>query len=418
MRGTSRRIARGCALALAIACLYAPAAAAQASSGALPAPWQGSPAWLHLEQGKRLYAQKDFGGALVEFDRAITSRRDSFAEARGLLAVALDAKTAKAASGSIAAALAAFAAEDFLAKDYRRLVEAAGGSSKRLYQALRAERISEGHRAFLGAMLAVLDYRPMEHFKDSLKTLGEEIDLLAFYPEAEFWKGRVFAVEGELALAERQYLRAFDMRASLEVPEERYAILYALADLYRTQDDAVAWENVMKRILSDDPVAGEPALDPFLRDAMMATLKDAGFDRFVVLYRIEPSFSFEANEAVAEFYLERGRAAASLHAAVAASMVVTRAVAMLRERDRDYAWTGLADFRARAAARVDISSYLAERGFNRLLLILADSLYAANARKEADYLWRSVAAAGEAPYAAVAARRLTEPTSAIRTLKP
>ncbi len=406
------------ALALAGGAAFSPPCPAQGLSGGIPEPWESTPAWLHFEQGKRLYEQKEFGKSLVEFDRAILARRESFARARELLDVALASREAKAAGGLVSAALAAFADGDFLPKDYRRLVEASGGSDRRLFRSLLDERISEAHRAFLEALLAVLDYRPISGLGDSLKRLGDEIGLLSAYPEAEFWKGRVFALEGEGSLAERQYLRAFDMRASLEVPEDRYTILYALAGLYETEGDFVAWENVIKRILADDPVAGEPALDPFLRQAMMATLVDAGFDRFVLLYRIEPSFSFEANARAAEYYLERGRSAASLHAAVATGMIVTRAVAMLRARDRDYAWTDLADFRARAGARPEVAAYLQDRDFDRLLLVLADSMYVAGSRVHAATLWRSVASAGGAPYAAVAARRLSEPSTAIRAVSP
>lgn len=380
----------------------------------LPEPWEGTPAWLNFERGKVLYAAKDFGQALVAFDRAIAARRDSFDEALGLYRTAMESALCREAGNSIASALAAFAAEDFLPKDYRRLVDASEGSARRLFTALKAERISEAHRAFLGALLAVMAYSPLEKLGDSLYLLGQEIETLGSFPEAEFWKGRVFAVEGELALAERQYLRAFDARASLEVPEERYDILYALADLYRTEGDMAAWENVMKRILADDPVAGDPALDPFLRDAMMNTVRQDGFERFMVLYRVEPGFSFQANALVAEFYLERGRAQAAMHAALAVNMVATKAAAMLRERDRDYAWSGLADFRARAAALPAVADYLAERGFDRLLLILADALYALGSRPHAQSLWRDLAASARLPYSSVAARRLSEPDSAIR----
>jgi len=381
----------------------------------LAEPWEGTPAWLNFEHGKVLYAQKDFGQALVAFDRAITARRDAFAEALKLYDTAMQSAPARKAGNSINAALAAFAAEDFLPKDYQALVRASEGSFRRLFVSLKAERISEAHRAFLGVLLSVMEYRPLDKLSDSLHLLGQEIQTLSAFPEAEFWKGKVFAIEGELALAERQYLRAFDDRASLEVPEERYDMLYALADLYRTEGDMAAWENVIKRILADDPIAGDPALDPYLREAMMNTLRQDGYERFMVLYRIAPGFSFQANALVAEFYMDHGRAQAVLHAAVACNMIATRAMAMIRERDRDYRWLNLADFRIRASAVPAVSAYLDDMGFNRLLLVLADALYQGGSRTHALSLWRDIAVSAQAPYSAVALKRIADPQSAIRT---
>jgi len=407
-----------CAVPAIAQTIAVPASAVPASAVPAGAILANEPAWLSLERGRRAYADKEFGAALMAFETAIETRRDSFSAAALRLDQALLSKPAVEAGDSISAALAAFAADDLLQTDYRRISEASRGSLRALLEALRAERISDSHRAFIEALLLAMEYGPPERFGDSIGALRRELDDLVSYPEAEYWKGKVFLLEGELELAERQFLRAFDMRQALDVPEDRYAILYDLAALYRTAGDDAAWEAVMKRILADDPVAGEPPLDPFLRQAMMDTLLDAGFDRFMTLYRLEPSFSLEANGEMGGFYLERGRASAPLHAAVAVNMVLTRAVSMLRSRDRDYAWAGLDDFLSRIAARRDITEYLAGQGLNKLLLTLGDALYVAGARRSATPLWRVVAASGERPYAGVAARRLAEPASAVRTAAP
>jgi hypothetical protein len=221
-------------------------------------------------------------------------------------------------------------------------------------------------------------------------------------------------VEGELGLAEFQFRRADDWRESLENPGERSTILYSLLDLYEARSEMVAWEETIRILRADDQIEQ----DPFLRDAMMNTLRNPGFDRFMVLYRVEATGSLEANRRWAEFLLDRGRRNADLYAAVAVNMVLTRAIAMIRSRDSSYMWSGLEDFLQRASMRSEVANYLQEHDLNRMLLVLADALYIATARQNALVLWRSVSDSGVLPYASVAAARLRNPDSAVRRNLP
>lgn len=374
----------------------------------------GEPAWLSLERGKRAFGDKDFGEAIMQFDSAIAVRRGTFTTAAGRLDQALEAKAAVTAGDSLRAVLAAFAVEDFLQRDYDRLAAGRGTTSKPFLEALRRERISDSHRAFIDVLLLVLEYRPMEAMDDSISTLRNRVRLLITYPEAEYWKGRVFFVEGELSLAELQYKRAYSMIPSLEIPDELYTILYSMAELYAARSDFVAWENVMTSIVDSN----DKSIDTFLREAMMATLLDDGFNRFMTLYRIVPSYSLDANAALASFYLERGRAPAVMHAAIAVNMTLTRAIAMMELKDRNYTWNGLEEFLRSVAQRKDISAYLREAGLPRLLLTLADSVYIAGGRSAATMIWKSVHSLGVAPYSAIALVRLSDPASAVRRLAP
>ena len=126
------------------------------------------PAWLSLERGKRAFAAKDFGTAIVEFDRAIAGRRDSFTAAAGRLDQALQSKAVKAGRSSIQESLAIFASEDFIQRDLDRIAARYGSSTKSMLEALRKERISDSHRAFIEVLLLVLEYKPIEELGDSI----------------------------------------------------------------------------------------------------------------------------------------------------------------------------------------------------------------------------------------------------------
>ncbi|MFH2112970.1 MAG: hypothetical protein ABIJ86_00520, partial [Spirochaetota bacterium] len=368
------------------------------------------PAWLSLERGKRLFNDKDFGAALMAFELAVISRRETFQTAAQRLEQVMASTTVKESGDSIRRILAAFADEEFIQRDYAAMVSASQSSLRRLLVTMMGQKISDSHRAFLTVILQVLEYRPESAMEDSAVVLGRLVGLLARYPEAEYWKGRVFMVEGELGLAEFQFRRADGWRESLENPGERSTILYSLLDLYEARSDMVAWEETIRILRVDDQMEQ----DPFLRDAMTGTLRNPGFDRFMLLYRIEPTGSLDANRRWSEFLLERGRSNADLYAAVAVNMVLTRAISMLRVRDPSYTWSGLEDFLDKANTRSEVALYLREHDLNRMLLVLADALYVAGARKNAQALWRSVSQSGVLPHSSVADARLRNPDSAVR----
>jgi hypothetical protein len=385
----------------------------------IPQPWEGQPAWLHLEQGKQAYARKDFGSALVSFDRAISTRRVAFSAASSRLSFSLEAKAARGAAGSVQALLDAFAAEDFLQKEYQAIVQAAGASYRQRFLLLKEQRISDSHRALIEVLLLLLEYKPLESLKDSLDALASALKTLASYPEAELWKGRVFLIEGELTIAERQLLRAFDMREALDIPEESYSILYELAELYALRGDALNdWERIMDRIVQDERSGDGTRIEASLQNAMRATLLSQGTDRFLTLYRLEPGFTLRANKVLAEYYLERGRPHALIRSAIAVNMILTRAIALLRQRDVDYVWLGMDDFLARAGSQATVRDYLEAQNLERMLLVLADALYVANARQHAQGLWASLARYAKAPYAPIAGQRLVDPSGAVRRAAP
>ena len=375
---------------------------------------EDEPAWLSLERGKRLFNDKDFGAAFMAFELAVISRRETFQGAALRLTQVMESPTAKESGDSIRRMLEAFASEEFLQRDYAAMVAASQGSMRRLLTTMLKFKISDSHRAFLTVILQVLEYRPESAMEDSVAELERLVSLLIRYPEAEYWKGRVFMVEGELGLAEFQFRRADDWRASLENPGERSTILYSLLELYEARGNMMSWEETIGLLRADDQIEQ----DPFLRDAMISTLRNPGFDRFMLLYRIEPTGSLNANRRWSEFLLDRGRSNADLYAAVAVNMVLTRAITMLRVRDTSYTWSGLNDFLDRANNRPELVSYLDEQDLNRMLLVLADSLYIASARQNAQFLWGTVANSGVMPHSAVALARLRNPDTAVRRNLP
>jgi len=244
---------------------------------------QSKPIWLVFEEGKQFFYKKQFGEALRSFEEAINQRKEIIAWALERLRYAQKSPLKKKTGDSISKLLTEFAKLDFTDVDYTAYQKQSNGDMRVLIAILKRQRLSDYHRALLDALSVAYDFRPIEYYADSFARMERELDVLQYYPEAEFWKGRVFMVEGELSIAEKQFLRAFDMRGSLEIPADQYSILYTLSEVYKLQNNMLAWYNTMQRILFDDPVAGTPPMDPYLKEAMLATLRNQGFDKFMIL---------------------------------------------------------------------------------------------------------------------------------------
>ncbi len=371
------------------------------------------PIWLVFEEGKQHYSRKEFGEALQSFENAIRQREESIIRAMDKLLYAQKSPLVKKAGDSIKLLLAEFAKLDFTDVDYGNYRKQSAGNEQVLISLLKKQRLSDYHRALLDALEVAYMYRPVDYFADSLARLERELKVLQYYPEAEFWKGKVFMVEGELAIAEKQFLRAFDMRGSLEIPEDQYLILYTLSEVYSLQKNTLGWYNTIQRILLDDPVAGTPPMDPYLKEAMIMTLRKQGFDKFMVLYRLTAGFSLRANREMGRYLLRNNRSNGELHCAIAANMIMTQAIAMYQKRNPDYIYASIGDFLERMTQNREIADYLLASELYEILLNLGDYLFTLGQREYALSVWTAVAQSGPLPWKGTAAARLANPSSAL-----
>mgnify|MGYP005843918221 CR=1 FL=1 len=375
---------------------------------------QSKPIWLIFEEGKQHFYNKRFGEALLAFEEVIKQRKEIVGKALERLRYAQETPKKKKTGDSVAKLLAEFAKEDFVDVDYNAFKNQAGGDARILISILKRQRLSDYHRALLDALEVAYSFRPIEYYADSFARMERELAIFQFYPEAEYWKGRVFMLEGELEIAEKQFLRAFDIRGSLEIPADQYRILYTLAEVYKLQNNMNGWFTTMQRILFDDPVAGSPPMDPYLKEAMMTTLRKQGFDKFMVLYRLKSGFSLEANIEMGEYLLKKKMPNAELHLAIAANMIITEVITMYQKKNPDYRYTTLADFFEAVTTNKAIAEYLSTSGIYRVLLNLGDTLYALGQPTFAIPIWSVLVMYAPLPWSGTSKERLINPLGALR----
>lgn len=372
---------------------------------ALP-PRKTDPSWLDYQEGLGHFEDKRLGDALLSFRKAIEERSSLFKRASADIDAALAVKEAAKVKAAVDApapaqgaardySLAAFtrllALRDMIPQAYEALHEKAGGSLLAEMRLLRETAPSGALRGLIDATLLVAEEGGASRFGDSVRKLRQAARDFESYPEAEFQLGRIYMAEGESRLAELQMLKAREMSASLERPEDLYAMLESLAELYKARGDLKGYESSLRAIA--DSSALFSAKDEYYRNSMERILGGRGFDLFMKLYRVDESYAVGAYAKLGELYLEAGRPIATLYFAAAANAVLTRAIREIRIDEPGYEFSSLAELASRIAADREMADYAARTRLWKSLVLLGESLTASGARDTARDIWSAVASA-------------------------
>jgi tetratricopeptide (TPR) repeat protein len=267
---------------LLLFCIF-PAASAFAQT---PQPW-----WYTLEQGKLKFRNRDYGNALLQFEDARRQRRAMF---------------------------------ERMERDFINLLSI--GEVRRLGDSLDLveQFIHERRYAAAAEALEELYYRiPKERFKNSAAAALAALGTLKDYPEAEYWIGEIYRIEGEPGLALKQFQKTYELRGLFESPGFDTELLYKIAVLRKTRREYNDMERTLLSIVAADrlwtdgsgtetsvvsrdslPAGVSPS---FARQAMTRTLENEGINRFLALYRYDNSITEEAHRLLGLYYVASGR---------------------------------------------------------------------------------------------------------------
>lgn len=351
-------------------------------------PRAADPSWLQYQEGLRLFERRRFDEAMLSYKDAIETRASLFDRVSKDIDAALATKEAARAKGSLSALVELLAARDLIPQVLEAIEAKAGSSIISELALLRERSPSSPLRGLIDAVLLVVDERGLSRIGDSTEALRKAAADLRYYPEAEFGIGRIYLAEGEARLAELQMLRAYDMSGSLELGDDRYAMLESLADIYKTQGDLQDYEQRLREIADASDLFA--AKDSFYRNAMERTLAMQGVDKFITLYRVEDSFATRAYSRLGALYLEAGRPLAVIYLAAAVNAVLTKELDEIKVDEPNYEYKNLADLAARIAASEGMSAYAAVMGLWRDMVLLGEALALGGSRDTARELWSVV----------------------------
>jgi tetratricopeptide (TPR) repeat protein len=338
--------------------------------GAQERPW-----WFSLEQGKFYFRGGDYGGALNAFEDARRGRREAFTRMEQNLIILLSLPEA------------------------RRL----GDSLDRVEAYITGRSQSDA-----AAALRELYYRvPRESLGGSVNRALNELGKFKDYPEAEYWIGEVYRLEGELGLAVKQYQRALELRELLEDPLFEVDIYYKMAELHRARREYIEMEKDIKEIIEGRGRDGEPKdslwagdSGSFARRSMAEILgREDGITRFLTIYRYNNTLVEKAHRFLGFFYYDSGRHSPgpALEQLMFAFLIQnTVIIEELIRRRYDFTFTGLEGLMEEVRKLPLLLAYLDETEYFKTLYYLGSSIFGEGKLAAARQFWLFLARCPEA----------------------
>ena len=218
-----------------------------------------------------------------------------------------------------------------------------------------------------------------DYFEDSVNNLLVYLNNSKDFPEAHKIIGDIYKLEGEYTFAEEYYLMALDKADVLDIPDEKYEILYMLAEISQLQGDFPKMEIRLMNILAEDKNYRDPALKRAMRGTIASDKKDA-VEKFFNLYRADSYTCIKAYNLLAEYYYNENQIDKALDfASLAAVTSFSRMIEIVYSRDSVYSYEGLASFMQETALYDDIVEWASRnsawKSFNILALYSKNSGY-------------------------------------------
>jgi tetratricopeptide (TPR) repeat protein len=339
-------------------------------------PW-----WLALEQGKIKYRNGDYGSALLSFEDARRQRRAMYEQMERDFINLLSVRDVRGIGDAL------------------DLVERY--SNERYYTAA-------------SAALKELFYRvPRASLNNSAAAALQAIGKLKDYPEAEYWIGEIYRVEGELSLALSQFRKAYAMRELFEDPGFGTELSYKIASILMTRQEYNEMIRVLQSIITDldtlwmnavraesgavtngsasTPVPYAQASASFVSQAMTRTLENDGIDRFLELYRYDNGVVEQAHRQLGFFYAVTGRPSAQQHLMFAFLIQNTTIIEEARRRQYGFTFTNLSDLAEEINKNALLLSYIDAVEYYKTAYYLGSSLYRNGKTAVARSLWTFLA---------------------------
>ncbi|MCL2210917.1 MAG: hypothetical protein FWB95_03230 [Treponema sp.] len=337
-------------------------------------PW-----WLSLETGKQNFRAGDFGSALMLFEDARRDRRAMYEQMERDVITLLSIN------------------------EVRRI----GDSLERVERYAKDRHYNAATAAF-----NELYYRvPRAGFNNSALSALAAFDRLKNYPEAEYWIGEVYRVEGELQLALSQFKKAYSMRGIADDPGFGTSLRYKIAGIHNIKQEYTEMIDVYLSIINESdtlwassaingdsgaPVSDAQAAASFARSAMTRTLSEHGINRFLELYRYNNSIVEPAHRLLGFYFAPRSRPSAEQHLMFSFLIQNTKIIEEVRRRTFDFVFTDLSSLAQEIYRNPLLLSYIDEVEYFRTIYYFGVSLYWNGKTSSGRSLWEFLASQPQA----------------------
>ena len=222
-------------------------------------------------------------------------------------------------------------------------------------------------------------YNSKGNFDNSISKVLEYIKNHEEYPEAQKLIGDIYKIEGEYSFAEQYYIKALENASVLDIPDERYEIIYMLAELSRLNGDYDTMEIRLLNIIGKEQNVTNMTLARSMKNTVSKN-NAAAIEKFFTMYRAQDYFSLKAFYELAEYYLSINELEKAFnYSAVAVITGYTKIYNVVSKRDIDFEYTNIADFLDLVAYHNDIVNWGSDndvwRSFNLFCEICAQCGY-------------------------------------------
>ena len=187
-------------------------------------------------------------------------------------------------------------------------------------------------------------YNSKGDFDNSITKVLNYIQTQEQFPEAQKLIGDIYKLEGEYDFAEEYYLKALENAIVLDVPDERYEIIYLLADLSRQKGDYDTMEIRLLNIIGKE----QNEQITLLGRSMKSTISkdnNSAVEKFFQMYRSEYYYSLKSYYALAEYYLSIGQKdKAFTYSAIGVITGFSKIYNVIYKRDIDFEYKDISSF--------------------------------------------------------------------------
>lgn len=247
-------------------------------------------------------------------------------------------------------------------------VKRAGDEFEKVIQILGEREQNEA----IGIVNRYLDLYSAGRFHNSFSEMKDFIVQKSVYPEADYLIGKIYQAEGEYKSAYDFYEKARKNAIFLDIPNQKFTILYSMADLANLNGDSESYEQALLLILSEDTNFD----DKVLKNAVIRIVdlnKRNDIDRFFSLFRAESPFTMKALYEISKIYESQGNYKDSLFVSALGSIEgFTHIFNSLYEADQDYDFTTLAEFLTKISSYEDICRWCVDNKFYDFLIDFAE----------------------------------------------
>lgn len=217
-----------------------------------------------------------------------------------------------------------------------------------------------------------------ESFDDSKNNLISFLRKNAAFPEADFLIGKIYCLEGEYSIAYECFLNAYKNSELLEIPDEKYDILYELANVSQLLKKDEKYEEFLLLILSQSKEFKDDVLYSALKKTSESPRSDC-LEKFFSLYRCDDFSLIKAYFALTDFYQTHNQKEKALKTCqLGVITAYTKIIDVIKKRNADFEVAGLSDVLKEVLFYPDIIQWGIENNIWKGFYTLADLNYLNN----------------------------------------